>query len=379
MAELTLGVFGSSRKENERRLPLHPLHLDRIDEDLRPRIFLEEGYGEGFDVSVDRIESFIGGFRSRKQLIADCDVVLLPKPLEEDLAELRDGQTLWGWPHCVQQEPITQQAIDRRLTLIAWEAMNHWKSDGAFDVHVFHKNNELAGYSSVLQALQLRGITGEYGRRLTAAVISLGATGRGAVTALQALGITDVHVLTHRDPALVESPIHTTQMHQYVRTDDDRRILVHTDEGEASIAEFLARHDVVANCVLQDPDDPFMFVLNDELKLFGDGSMIVDVSCDEGMGFEWATPTSFEEPMFTVDDRIHYYAVDHSPSYMWNSATWEISEALLAYIPIVLGGPGAWDANETIRRSIEIRDGVIQNEKVLSFQKRSPEYPHPKL
>ena len=64
------------------------------------------------------------------------------------------------------------------------------------------------------------------------------------------------------------------------------------------------------------------------------GSLIVDVSCDEGMAFEWARPTGFSDPMFTVGGNINYYAVDHSPSYLWNSASWEISEALLGFLPI---------------------------------------------
>ena len=73
---------------------------------------------------------------------------------------MRDGQVLWGWPHCVQDEEITQLSIDRRLTLIAFEAMNYWNADGSFSLHVFHKNNELAGYCSVLHALELIGTTG---------------------------------------------------------------------------------------------------------------------------------------------------------------------------------------------------------------------------
>ena len=77
----------------------------------------------------------------------------------------RAGQTLWGWPHCVQDRELTQLAIDRRLTLIAFEAMNHWTRDNAVGLHVFHKNNELAGYCSVLHALQLVG----FDRRLRAA------------------------------------------------------------------------------------------------------------------------------------------------------------------------------------------------------------------
>jgi hypothetical protein len=43
----------------------------------------------------------------------------------------------------------------------------------------------------------------------------------------------------------------------------------------------------------------------------------------------------------------------------------------------VLTGPQAWAANETIERAIEIRDGVIRNPRILSFQHRSPDYPHP--
>ena len=36
----------------------------------------------------------------------------------------------------------------------------------------------------------------------------------------------------------------------------------------------------------------------------------------------------------------------------------------------------AWEQNETIRRSIEIRDGFVQNPKILGFQGRAADYPH---
>ena len=113
-----------------------------------------------------------------------------------------------------------------------------------------------------------------------------------------------------------------------------------------------------------------------DLPRFTPGSLFIDVSCDEGMGFQWARPTSFTDPMFTVGDNLHYYAVDHSPSFLWNSATWEISEALLNYLPAVMAGPAAWEADETIRRAIEIREGRILNPRILSFQHRSPEHPY---
>jgi alanine dehydrogenase len=368
-----------SLKDHERRLPIHPQHIERIDADLRGNIFLERGYGERFGVPDERLAPHVGGLLTRQRLIAGCDVILLPKPLPQDLAQLREGQILWGWPHCVQSTEITQLAIDRRLTLIAFEAMNHWSHDGEFSLHVFHKNNELAGYCSVLHALELIGITGDYGRHLRAAVIGFGATGRGAVTALNAHGVHDVDVLTHRGATAVGSPIHSTRIaHFEPDTDDPSRSNVLVDGGPVPMAAFLAAHDIVVNCVLQHTDRPLMFVTDDDLAAFAPGGLIVDVSCDEGMGFSWARPTSFAEPMFTVGDNISYYGVDHSPSYLWNSATWEISEALLPYLRPVLGGPKAWDASETIRRSIEIQDGVIQNPRILSFQRRAAQYPHPR-
>ncbi|WP_410661784.1 N(5)-(carboxyethyl)ornithine synthase [Amycolatopsis sp. lyj-112] len=382
MDQLTLGVISRSRKENERRLPIHPRHLDRIDPGLRKNIYLEIGYGERFGIPDEDLEPLIGGLRSREQLIAECDVILLAKPLADDLAELRTGQILWGWPHCVQDEKLTQLAIDRKLTLIAFEAMNHWRSDGSFGLHVFHKNNELAGYSSVLHALQLIGSTGDYGRRLRAVVIGFGATARGSVTALNAHGIHDVHVLTHRRVAAVGSPIHSANI---VRLDHDvhsqgdlRRSHAITENGRVPLADFLADHDIVVNCVLQDTNEPLTFLIEEDLAAFRPGSLVVDVSCDEGMGFSWAKPTTFQEPTFLVGGAT-YYGVDHSPSYLWDSATWEISDALLPHLRQVLAGRSAWAADETLDRAIEISEGTIRNPDILAFQHRAPEYPHARV
>ena len=374
---LSLGVVATSRKPDERRLAIHPEHVRRIEPERRARTYLEEGYGARFGISDAELAPLVAGMLPRSAILNGPDVVLLPKPQAQDLAELPHGTVLWGWPHCVQDAVATQLAIDRRLTLIAFEAMNHWASDGGFGVHVFHKNNELAGYCSVLHALELAGSTGDFGRRLTAVVIGFGATARGAVTALLAQGVHDVIVLTSRAVAAVGAPIHSVQMAHFDH-DRDAPFLSHvtTDDGVVPIAPFLAAHDIVVNCTLQDPNAPLTYLLEEDLSGFRRGSIIVDVSCDEGMGFGWARPTSFREPMFEVGDHVAYYAVDHSPSYLWSSATWEISEAVLPFVEVVMSGPDAWSANQTINRAIEVREGRVLNPAVLAFQRRSAEPPH---
>lgn len=374
---LTLGVMGHSNKENERRLALDPRHLSRIPEDLRPSVFLEHGYGAAFGFAEQDLAEWVGGFGTHAELVAECDVILQPKPVLEDIAELRPGQVFWGWPHCVQDAQLTQVAIDKSLTVIAFEAMNHWNADGSFSLHVFHKNNELAGYSSVLHALQLTGTDGHYGRRLSAVVIGFGATARGAVTALNGLGINDVDVLTHRGVEAVAAPIHSARM---VHFDDDIGLTGPEDalaNGDPEpVAAFLAGHDIIVNCSLQDPLAPMMFLTEADLASMAPQTLIVDVSCDAGMGFSWARPTSFDEPIIRVGPGIAYYAVDHSPSHLWASATLENSSALLPFLGVVMAGPASWVGDDTIARAIEIRDGVIQNPSILQFQGRSWAYPH---
>jgi alanine dehydrogenase len=118
------------------------------------------------------------------------------------------------------------------------------------------------------------------------------------------------------------------------------------------------------------------FATTEELARLAPGTIVIDVSVDPGMGFQWARSTSFAMPMITVGDRVNYYAVDHSPSLLWDSASWEIGQALLGHLATVAAGPAAWEADPTIRRAIEIQDGVVRNPRILSFQGREAEYPH---
>ena len=375
--QLTMGVVGTSNKENEKRVPIAPADMPKIPKQLRERIFVENGYGKRFQMRDEKIEELFAGTKSREELFRDCDIILLPKPTKEDFSSFRERQVLWGWPHCVQGEEITQLGIDKKLTYIAWEGMFAWKN-GVRGLHTFHANNEMAGYASVVHALQLAGITGDYGKPRKAAVISFGSVGRGAVHALQGLGFKDIAIYTKRPKGQVQAPIPGTCKRQYRDLGEGNVAAVKENGEDVPMEKELAKYDVIVNAILQDTDNPLMFIRNRDLGEFRPGTLIVDVSCDDGMGFEFAKPTSFENPSFEVGDGIIYYAVDHSPTYFWRSASEEISTALLPFIETVMEGKERWMENETIRKSIEILEGVVQNPKILSFQNRSAEYPHQK-
>lgn len=96
------------------------------------------------------------------------------------------------------------------------------------------------------------------------------------------------------------------------------------ESGREPLAAYLARFDIVVNCVLQDTAAPLMFVTDSDLAAFSPGSLIIDVSRDTGWA-QLGTTHIICGPDVHVGGGIHYYAVDHSPSLLWNSATWEIS------------------------------------------------------
>jgi alanine dehydrogenase len=377
MNYLTLGMIGTSRKKNERRVPIHPRHLPRLSEAVRHQLTFEEGYGKPFGISDEEIAEQVGGVSPRAELLASSDVVVIAKPVLEDFQEIHKGGILWGYPHCVQQRAITQAAIDRKLTLIAFEDMFVWGPKGEIGRHTFYKNNEMAGYCAVLHALQLKGIDGHYGNQRKVIIFSFGAVSRGAIYALKAHGFRDITICIQRPDHEVREEI--LDCH-YVRVMEGgegkaRMIVIEHDGTERPLSDLISESDIIINGTFQEPNHPFDFVTEEERSCLKPGALIVDVSCDQGMGFFFAKPTTFDNPMFKVD-AVDYYAVDHTPSYLWESASRALSAALIVHLPTVARGREGWKESETIRRAINIDTGVIQAPAILAFQNRQPDYPH---
>ena len=309
--------------------------------------------------------------------MADIGKVIIAKPVLSDLQELREGGTLWGYVHCVQQRDITQAALDRKQTLIAFEDMFIWSPNGHVGRHTFYKNNEMAGYCAVIHALQLKGIDGHYGNRRKTIIFGFGAVSRGAIYALKAHGFRDITICIQRPEDEVREEVLDCK-YVRIRAGDEgeaRMVVVEHDGSTRPLTEKISEADIIVNGTFQDTENPTNFVIKDESTCLKPNSLIIDVSCDEGMGFFFAKPTTFKNPMFKYET-IDYYAVDHTPSYLWESATRSISAALIVYLPAVLAGRDSWQNNETIRQAINIDGGVIQNPSILSFQKRKPDYPH---
>lgn len=370
---MKIAVIGTSRKENEKRRPIHPNHISAIPAPVRANLYFEESYGEPFGMSDDEIYSLTGNKPlNRSSLLRNFNSVLITKPVLEDFEEIQPETQVCGWLHSVQQMQITQQAIDKRLTLLAWENMYH-ATDREL-IHIFYRNNEMAGYCGVQHALECVGLDGNYGSPISAAVICFGSVSRGAIFSLLAHGIHNITVYTQRHPSIVANQIPGLHYKQFVRSETGRVEILELDGGKTPLLDSLTSVNVIVNGILQNPTDPLMLIDEDDVSLFRSKCLVIDVSCSKSMGFSFAKPTSFTNPVFDVG-KVTYYGVDHTPALMWGSATWEISQALLPYISFMVEET----ENSTLSDAIDIRHGEILNNDIILYQKRSAQYPYKQL
>jgi alanine dehydrogenase len=93
---LKIGIVKTSLKANERRVPVYPEHLPWIPGDVRKHLIFEKDYGEDYGYKDEFFIEKCGGMLKRKELFECCDVIVLPKPVVEDLKIMRKNQVLWA-------------------------------------------------------------------------------------------------------------------------------------------------------------------------------------------------------------------------------------------------------------------------------------------
>ena len=260
MNSLSVGVIGTSKKDDERRVPIHPEHLLRLPKKLRQKLIFEIGYGEKFGVSDSELARLIGGFASRDELLENMDAVIIAKPVLADFEQLREGGVLWGYPHCIQQQQVTQIAVNRKQTLIAFEDMFVWGPEGQVGRHTFYKNNEMAGY-----ALQLKGIDGHYGNQRKVIIFSFGAVSRGAIYALKAHGFRDITICIQRPDHEVREEVldcHYVTLRMGGKN-EARMVFVEHDGSKKPLTELIGEAGIIINGTFQDTNNPFNFVLEE--------------------------------------------------------------------------------------------------------------------
>jgi N5-(carboxyethyl)ornithine synthase len=311
-----MGFLKSTRRD-EHRIAILPGDLVKVNS--CEQLVFEKGYGEKLGI-LDAEYLKHGCQTLDRAEVASQDVVCLPKPTHEDVLPLRKA-LLFGWIHAVQDQTMAQILCKNEMSAIAWEDM-HLQGR-----HCFWRNNELSGEAAVYHALI------QWGRVATGqsvALIGRGNAARGALRVLERLGC-DVTVYNRATSHLLR--------------------------------EEIARYDIIVNAVLWDTTRTDHLIYTEDLKKMRPGGLIIDVSCDAHMGIESSRPTSVQEPIFFVHGITHY-AVDHTPTLCYKTASEAVRKVTSSYIDIILSG----SPNSVIDDATIIRDGEILDSRISEFK-----------
>lgn len=316
----TIG-FVISKKENERRRALIPSDLKDI-KNLN-HLYFEKGYGDIIGYS-DTDYTKAGVNVVDRDRANEQDIICnLKAPEPEERKFFKEGQTLFGWIHAVQGRQITDFLVERRMSAIAWEEMfRNYR-------HVFYRNNEIAGEAAILHGFLCYG---KIPYNCSVAVIGRGNCARGAMKILEKIGA---------------------------------EVTVYDRKTVKNIRDELGRYDVIVNAVLWDVFRKDRLIYREDIRRMKAGAIIIDVSCDEGIEIETSHATTIKNPVYYVNGILHY-AVDHTASLLWKTATESISREVKNYVDDLIEA----NQNDVIKKATIIKDGEILDEKIRRFQAR---------
>ncbi|MGD9695566.1 MAG: alanine dehydrogenase [Thermoleophilia bacterium] len=316
----------------------------------------DAGAGSGLpDDSYERVGANVGD----AEAAWGCDLVLKVKePQPSEFGFLHDDQVLFTYLHLAANPGVADALRRAGTTGIAYETVE----DREGRLPLLAPMSEIAGRLSVQagarylerplggRGVLLGGVAGvEPG-----SVVVLGAGIVGTNAAIVAAGM-QAHV------TILDSSL--TRLRELELVLGGRVTLLHSTR--LAIQEMLPTADLVIGAVLQPGLRAPTLVDRVDLRLMRAGSVIVDVAVDQGGCIETSRPTTHSDPVFTVDDVIHY-CVSNMPGAVPVTATRALSNATLPYILWLAeeGLAGALRNHEDLRPGVNVRDGKVVNAAV---------------
>ena len=265
-------------------------------------VLIEKAAGEG--ARLDDKEFASAGARivgSHDKLFEQAKLILkIKEPIEKEFELLQSGQILFCYHHLASSKTLTKALLEKKVVGIAFETVE--TADGKYPLLI--PMSRIAGQLAILEGGRyLQRTYGGLGVLVSkvsaqdraAKILIIGAGTAGSAAAQTAISLgADVTIMDidyekgHRLSKLLNGKPTVLEM---------------TPE---LLKEALPQLDLVVGAVLSPGDKAPYLITRDMLKLMQKGSVIVDVSIDQGGSVETSRPTTHADPTFEVDGIIHY-------------------------------------------------------------------------
>jgi alanine dehydrogenase len=312
-------------KNHEYRVGLVPAGVRELVHDGH-EVLVQSAAGQG--IGVDDAAYEAAGARivsTAAEIFEAADLVVKVKePQLPECRMLRRGQTLFTYLHLAADAAQAKALMNSGATAIAYETVT--SPDGSLPL--LTPMSEVAGRMSVqVGAASLQKANGGLGVLLggvpggaPAKIVILGGGVSGTCAAEMAVGMrADVTIV---DKSLKRLRALDVQFGGQLKTVASTR---------ETIGALVAQADLVIGAVLVAGAAAPKLVTREMVRKMKPGSVMVDISIDQGGCFETSRPTTHAEPTFVVDGVVHY-CVTNMPGAVPRTSTFALTNATLPYV-----------------------------------------------
>jgi alanine dehydrogenase len=334
-------------KDNEYRVAVTPAGVRELSL-AGHEVLVEEGAGTGSAIPDEAYVKYGAELVPDARSVFDAaDLVLKvkePQPGEYEL--LREGQVLFTYLHLAADKELTEALVDRKVAAVAYETVQ--LPDGRLPL--LAPMSEVAGRMApqlgahYLQrenggrGVLIGGVSGVHPAR----VVVLGAGMAGSNAAWIAAGMEGEVIIIDRD---VDKLRTVDLIHK-------GRILTVTS-NRAAIEYHVARADLVIGAVLVAGARAPVLVTEEMVAEMRPGSVIVDISIDQGGSIATSRMTTHSDPTFVAHGVVHY-GVGNMPGAVPRTSTYALTNVTLPYA-VEIAGRGL---EEAIRDDPVLAQGV---------------------
>jgi alanine dehydrogenase len=285
---------------------------------------------------------------------AEAELVCKVKePVAEEYHRMRRGQVLFTYLHLAASAECTRALVDSGVTAIAYETVQ--LGDGSLpllapmsevagrlapQVGAFHLMRQGGG-----RGVLMGGVSGVY----AAKVVVLGAGVSGMNAAAIALGM-------QAEVLLLDKNIDKLRQADRIYQGHLQTIASNTYEVERACIDA----DLVIGAVLV-PGAKAPVIISDELVArMKPGSVLVDISIDQGGCFESSRPTTHSNPTYPVANSI-FYCVANMPGAVPHTSTYALTNVTLPYAERIadVGWRAAVSTDPALARGVNVVDGTV--------------------
>jgi alanine dehydrogenase len=287
------------------------------------------------------------------------DLILKVKePIAEEYHRMRKGQVLFTYLHLAASRACTDALLASGITAIAYETvqlpdgllpllapMSEVAGRMAPQVGAHHLQRDGGG-----RGVLMGGVSGVY----AAKVVVLGAGVSGMNAAAIALGMQAEVLLVDKNVARLRSADAIYQGHL-------QTVASNAYEIERAVIDA----DLVIGAVLVPGAKAPMLISNELVSRMLPGSVLVDISIDQGGCFEDSHPTTHDNPTYEVHNSL-FYCVANMPGAVPHTSTYALTNVTLPYVLEIAnrGWRDALRADPAFALGLNTHEGVITYDSV---------------